>query len=506
MENYNKINIHKKINIIGAGIAGLAAGNYLQMNGYNTEIFELAANPGGLCTAWKRKGYTFDGCIHWVTDSTPGGNLHHFWEEAGVIKDTEYVTFDIVQAVEDEDGKQCKFYSDPDKLKAELLSFGPEDSELIEEFTEAVKKYSMMKYDSSKAAEITTFGEKLKMMTQMGPFLKFIKKWDISIKEYANRYKNPYLRKVFLSFDDTFSYLPFLAVIFMIGCYCGKSGYPIGGSLEFSKKIEKKYLSLGGKVNYNSKVIKILVEDGKTIGIKLESGDIKKADITISAADGYYTIYKMLEGKYINSKISSYYNGGLKTFPALMQLSLGINKDYSDQVHAIDIPLRHAIIIDPVNILKRISLKFYNFDPTTAPEGKTSLVSFFVADYAYWTELRRDDRDSYENEKKRISDEIIEVLDIRFPGLASAVEVANVATPATYARFANNWLGSYEGWIPDGKSMLTMMSKELPGLKDFYMIGQWVAPGGGLPSGVMTGRDVTQIICKKDKKEFKVII
>jgi phytoene dehydrogenase-like protein len=501
-----KVENNKKIIIIGAGIAGLAAGNYLQMNGYDTEIFELAANPGGLCTAWKRKGYTFDGCIHWVTDSAPGGNLHHFWEEAGVIKDTEYVTFDIVQVIEVENKRQCKFYSDPDKLKAELLSFGTEDTGLIEEFTEAIRKYSMMKYDSSKAAELTTFAEKLKMMTQMGPFMKFIKKWDIPVKEYANRYKNPHLRKIFLSFDDTLSYIPFIAVIFMIGCYCGKSGYPIGGSLEFAKKIEKKYLSLGGKVNYNSKVAKIMVENNKAEGIKLENGDIKKADIIISAADGYYTIYKMLEGKYINSKISSYYNGGLKPFPALMQISLGINKDFSDQAHAIDIPIMDPVIIDPANTLKRLSLKFYNFDPTMAPEGKTSLVSFFVADCGYWTELRVDDRDRYESEKKKISDEIIAALDKRFPGLASAVEVVNVATPATYVRFTNNWLGSYEGWIPDGKSMLTMINKELPGLKDFYMIGQWVAPGGGLPSGVMTGRDVTQIICKKDKKEFKVII
>ena len=45
----------KKILIIGAGIAGLCVGSYLQMNGYNTEIFELHQIPGGLCTAWKRK-------------------------------------------------------------------------------------------------------------------------------------------------------------------------------------------------------------------------------------------------------------------------------------------------------------------------------------------------------------------------------------------------------------------------------------------------------------------
>ena len=26
--------------------------------------------PGGLCTSWKRKGYTIDGCIHWLVGTT----------------------------------------------------------------------------------------------------------------------------------------------------------------------------------------------------------------------------------------------------------------------------------------------------------------------------------------------------------------------------------------------------------------------------------------------------
>ena len=41
----------KKVKIIGAGIAGLSAGCYLQMNGYDTEIYELHNVPGGLCCA-----------------------------------------------------------------------------------------------------------------------------------------------------------------------------------------------------------------------------------------------------------------------------------------------------------------------------------------------------------------------------------------------------------------------------------------------------------------------
>ncbi|MCK4323768.1 MAG: NAD(P)/FAD-dependent oxidoreductase, partial [Armatimonadetes bacterium] len=54
----------KSIIIIGAGIAGLSAGCYARMNGYRTTIFEMHDKPGGLCTSWKRRGYTIDGCLH----------------------------------------------------------------------------------------------------------------------------------------------------------------------------------------------------------------------------------------------------------------------------------------------------------------------------------------------------------------------------------------------------------------------------------------------------------
>jgi phytoene dehydrogenase-like protein len=51
----------KSIIIIGAGIAGLSAGCYGQMNGYRVRIFEQEAGPGGLCTSWQRKRFTING-------------------------------------------------------------------------------------------------------------------------------------------------------------------------------------------------------------------------------------------------------------------------------------------------------------------------------------------------------------------------------------------------------------------------------------------------------------
>lgn len=93
------------IAIIGGGIAGLAAGCYGRMNGYATKIFELHDKPGGLCTSWKRKGYTFDGCLHWLVGTRPGSGFNAIWRELGALRDTEIVNHDVFTRLEAEDGR-----------------------------------------------------------------------------------------------------------------------------------------------------------------------------------------------------------------------------------------------------------------------------------------------------------------------------------------------------------------------------------------------------------------
>ena len=82
--------------------------------------------------------------------------------------------------------------------------------------------------------------------------------------------------------------------------------------------------------------------------------------------------------------------------------------------------------------------------------------------------------------------------------------MADVSTPATLIRYTDNWKGSFEGWQPDPGTMMMRVDKTLPGLKEFYMISQWVNPGGGLPPAILSGRNVTQIICKQAGKKFAV--
>ena len=52
--------------------------------------------------------------------------------------------------------------------------------------------------------------------------------------------------------------------------------------------------------------------------------------------------------------------------------------------------------------------------------------------------------------------------------------------------------------------MRTQLSKTLPGLDNFYMAGQWVAPGGGVPPVLYSGRQVIQLVCHADGKKFAV--
>lgn len=80
----------KSMIIIGGGLAGLATGCYASMNGYKTQIFEQHSVPGGLCTAWKRNGYTIDGCIHFLVGCQQNSPFYSLYQELGILKDNQY--------------------------------------------------------------------------------------------------------------------------------------------------------------------------------------------------------------------------------------------------------------------------------------------------------------------------------------------------------------------------------------------------------------------------------
>lgn len=492
----------KKVNIIGAGIAGLAAGCYLEMNGYDTEIFELNSLPGGLCTSWYRAGYTFDGCLHFVVGSNPSDNFYNLWNELIDMKKTEFVDFEYHSKYKDLHGNEVTFYCNTDLLKKELLEKAPEDKIVINSFIKAIKKFSKFSTPINKAAETYNFLDGLKMMMKIIPYVNSYKKWiGMNMNDFADFFKSKLLRDA-LKVQPSEDISAFF--IIMMNAWMNKksAGYPTGGSLKFSQLIEKKYLELGGKINYKSKVTNIIVKDKIAKGIKLENGDEYLSDLVISAGDGYYTIYKMLDGNFTDKKVQKVYKN-YKTFPSYLQVSLGVNYSFDKKPHYIKFALNKPIRIDEKTEYNYINVRIFNFDKTMAPKDKSSLYALFVTDnHTYWEYLRKNDKVRYQSEKDRIAKEVIEILENKLGNIKSNLEEVDVSTPATVIRYTNNWKGSYEGWLPTKQTGIQSLKKTLPGLDNFYMIGQWVEIGGGVPSALLSGRNVTQIICKKDKKKF----
>ncbi|OQA09953.1 MAG: hypothetical protein BWY65_00895 [Firmicutes bacterium ADurb.Bin373] len=92
-----------------------------------------------------------------------------------------------------------------------------------------------------------------------------------------------------------------------------------------------------------------------------------------------------------------------------------------------------------------------------------------------------------------------------YPGISSQVEMTDIATPYTLWRYTRNYRGAYEGWLLTPEAVSVKISNTLPGLANFYMAGQWVQTGGGIPSALSSGRTLVQNLCERDGKKFSTV-
>ena len=486
-------------------MGGLSAGCYGQMNGYKTRIFEMHDRPGGLCTAWKRNGYTVDGCLHWLTGSAPSAGMYKLWEELGMVQGQQIYNPERFYRFESKDGRVFDFFTDLARLEKHMLEIAPEDKSVIKRTIKAIRSFSRMNMPVDKAPELYSVSDMLKMVFSVLPVMGGFSKYSVlTVKELAESFTNPLLRAAWQN-----AWLPEFASLFILmtlgWMHKKQAGYVLGGSMKLSRAIEKRYLDLGGEINYRARVAKILVENDCAVGVILQDGTEHRADYVISAADGHATIFDMLEGKYVNEKIRINYEQ-MPIFQPLIYIGIGVNRKFDDIPPAISglcIELTDPVIIAGAE-QKWLNVRIHNFDPSLAPADQTLVTVMVESGFDYWSKLH-EDLEQYWAEKARVSKIIIEQLEKRFPGFKSQVEMIDVATPVTFQRYTGNWQGSYEGWQMTPDIVTLRMDKTLPGLDNFFMAGQWVMPGGGIPSGALTGRYVTQMICKRDGRKFKAI-
>jgi phytoene dehydrogenase-like protein len=323
----------------------------------------------------------------------------------------------------------------------------------------------------------------------------------MSMSGLAGLFKNPLLKKALLT-SMPGDYTSLALITTLAGMNAGDCGFPEGGSRALAKRMEKKYLDLGGKVYYKSKVDKILVEDGSAVGVRLAGGEEARADHIVSCADGYATLYGMLEDKYTPEIYRELFGHPESYFTVTSALVfLGIDAELPSDYRAVQIKREKPLEIDGIGSSDHMILN-YSFDPSMATKGKTVMSCYYTADYDYWKELSRD-REKYNAQKKKLEEDAVAAVIRRFPGAEGKIEVTDVVTPVTYEKYCNAWRGSWMTWVKNEKGVPRYFSGVLPGLNHFIMAGMWTMPPGGLPGAAGAGRFAAQRLCIQNGVGFK---
>ncbi|MBQ8597034.1 MAG: NAD(P)/FAD-dependent oxidoreductase, partial [Lachnospiraceae bacterium] len=398
----------KKVIIIGAGISGMTAGIYLQKAGYETEIYEKNPLPGGMCTGWKREGYFIDNCIHWLTGSRKGSDLHELWKEVGALdEDVELYQKDMFFSAE-LNGEKITFWRDKERTRKELLALSPEDAEEIHKLIDHVKLAESMQVPVKKPFDMMNPIEFMKMgmsMADMGKVMKEYGKMDIN--DLAQRFHHPLIRSAMIDYMPP-GYQAYAFLVSYATVTGGNGDIPKGGSLKMALRMAKKYEGLGGKLYTGAEVSKVLVSGKRAEGIELANGERKNADYVICACDADFTFSQLLDASYMPKGLKKMYDERT-AYPVSsgFQIAFGITGD-SGRLHETGFfdcrPLDIA-----TSTARRMSINAYDYEPAFAPEGCFVAQSNFVQtekDFTYWMELSKD-KEAYAQKKHELAQEAL---------------------------------------------------------------------------------------------------
>lgn len=321
----------KSVITVGAGIGGLCTAIRLLKQGYKVTILEKEKEIGGKVNIKNIEGATFD-----LTASilmTPKIYTEIFDEVGKDYKDYfELIKIDPIYRVNYHNGDRYDFYSDLSKmvrvlehmqegLSIEYLNF---TSKSLEKYIYS-KKYFLDKPMTD--INDVSISKSLKILSQIRPFT--------NVNKYiANIISNKQLKE----------YLIFQSMYIGINPYTNSNLYTLipaishtyglwyikGGFYKYIEALKKLILELGGVIETENNVEKILIDKDKVVGVESNKG-IYKSDIVVCNADYPYAITNLInKGK--NNKIKKIKKEEYSC--SIFIMYLGLNKKYDDlQVH-----------------------------------------------------------------------------------------------------------------------------------------------------------------------------
>jgi phytoene dehydrogenase-like protein len=480
--------------IVGGGLAGLSAGCYARASGFRTTIIEHNLALGGVCTAWPRGPYTIDGCIHWLT----GGPFDRLYEELGIIPGVkrnvlhEWMTYRSAS-----DGTSIRITRDLDALRRDLCALAPDDAREIERLIDGARTMGDLGPPIDHPPELASMREQLlqlwEMRHQAGTLLHFRAPLGTWTRE---RLRTPALRRLFQAILPEEAPAVFLCMV--LGYLeRGHLSRPAGGTAAFRDALIASYERAGGEARLHSTVDEILVHDDRAVGVRLADGTMIAADAVVSTSSMPETALRLLGGRYgadeVRRRMATW-----KLFDPIVLASFGVAAPLRGLP-----PLWVIDGIEPFDLggatNERLYLRIANDDPALAPDGHAVVQAMLETSYDWWA--TRGSR--YGAEKDAAAEVALTQIERFIPDLRAAVEVTDLSTPLTFWNKARSWRGAFEGWMPNREGIFGHVKKTLGNLRGFYMAGQWVEPGGGVPTAILSGRQATQLLCADASHTFR---
>jgi C-3',4' desaturase CrtD len=483
--------------IIGAGLGGITTGALLAAKGLKVIILEQAAQPGGLCAGFSREGYTFQAAVNILAGFELQGGHERVLAELGlhVPKTRLEPGFQVVLP-----NHRLSFYADKKRLAAEFEREFPQHSSGIKGFWQKLEGLEELFYELYRGNHFCS------PRTLKEKYIYFKEVQQRLAKKYKDYEKSciPLLQQMapqaeFKRLLDTLSL--FYAQLPLEGCsslFCAyltglaRRGiyYIKGGIGQLVNRLAGYVTKHGGTVLYNSRVVRIVTEGRRAVGVKLADGrEISAGHIVANS-----TIWKLYEEL-------------LNTSPWLLKKIKLKAEDIAPQWVPFSVYLgidegvlpnemrENVFLLTDYQQLGGSSTLFVSVSPKwdkqRAPEGKRALTVTCFLPRDNW--LRNSD---YQQRKQQQMEEVIQQLSSLITFIDEGIEFKEAATPLTFEKYTARPQGVITGLAATRSGFGFNGFSNYTHYKNLYLVGDTCFPGHGTNLVSISALNLARIIAQ----------
>ncbi len=461
--------------IIGAGIGGLVCGCYLAKAGLKTLIVEQHHKPGGYCTSFKRKGFSFDAAAHSFGSCRENGNMQLILKALDIDIDKDvrikrYTPSDIVITPD----YKITFWEDVEKTIHELQSTFPAESVNIRSFFRYLVNATPVDFASLRQ---NTFQDLLDRFL-IDNKLKAI----LSVPIFGNGALPP-------SLISAFTGSKIFTEFILDGGY-----YPEGGMQTLSDALARKFIETNGNLKLSSLCTKIKVQNNTVKGVILQKEGFIPCRYIVSNCDARQTFLNLLGAKVVPENILEKIHGMVPSLSTFI-LYLGIDHPFS----TLPKPGTNVWFLPAYDYLQ----KAYSY----AKSGDLDNVKGFMVRFSpdrktvlAFVNAPFKSKPFWERNKNRLAESFIDrIQKYAIPNLSDHIIYKETATPQTLYRYTLNYKGAAYGWASLPAQVFTPELRQRTSIKGLYLAGHWTTHTQGIPGVAYIGLDTARLILRKEK-------